>query len=293
MRARYAWLATLPLVLGSCYLFCDEGRPCTAAGECLPGFVCVEERCVTAGAKQIGDECIDTGECVDGAVCGEAYCDDSSAGSCDAPGDCGDEGDELWLCREGSCKCKRVCHQGCDYPSFDKCPSGQLCYYDVDQELGFCQEGSCGEGEDGIQLGNCEGDEICLIFNGKGSGICYPTCTILEQNQSCLGTPSPGVACCQPNQNCEHIVLLWGVPENPDGSLGLCFDSGTIDEGGPCSNDPADDAFCQRGLVCHSNFCRQYCNLQVAGGVPMCPVGYNCIAYPGGELLPYGWCRPQ
>ncbi|MFH1808848.1 MAG: hypothetical protein ABIJ09_08880 [Pseudomonadota bacterium] len=289
-----AALALLPLATG-CYIFSEDNRPCTAIGECKPGFTCVEGLCVKSGVKQIGEACLDTGECVDSSVCAEAYCDDSARTACDTAASCGPEGDDKYLCRNKTCNCKRVCRPRCDFPDFAKCGLGQLCWFDPDQELGFCQEGNCGERDDGTSVGTCLSSEVCLEFHGKGSGLCNPMCTLLEQNQLCQNPPVPdGVLCCAPQQNCEHIPQLWGLPLNPTNEFGVCFDTGTQGEGDPCSNDPAQNRFCTRGNVCGgSGFCVKYCNLWNPGTQPACSAGQNCIALQGAESLnlPYGWCR--
>lgn len=290
-------LAALLLALSTgCYLFSEDNRPCTSLGECKPGYTCVEGLCVKSGVKQIGEACLDTGECVDNSTCAEAYCDDSAAAACTTAADCANGGEDKFLCRNKTCVCKRVCRTRCEFPKYEKCPAGQLCWLDPDQELGFCQEGNCGEREDGTEVGTCLTSEVCLEFNGMGSGLCNAMCTVLEQNQLCATPPAPaGVLCCATMQNCEHIPQLWGLPINPYNEYGVCFDSGTQEEGDPCSNEPSENRFCTRGNVCLSNFCVRYCNLAVPNSQPACGAGQNCIALPGADSLnlPYGWCRNQ
>ncbi|MBN2361251.1 MAG: hypothetical protein JXR83_17485 [Deltaproteobacteria bacterium] len=286
-------LVLLPtlLALSGCYLFTDEGRPCDPAGVCLPGYTCVKGLCQKAASKQINEACRATGECVAGAICADAYCDDSAGAACETAADCQPDGDKRFNCYGGQCECKKVCRPGCNFPDNTSCASGQLCWWQVEQEVGFCQEGHCGVRGDGTVVGNCLDNEVCLEFNGPGSGLCNPKCHILNQNTDCSpGPPPQGILCCANDQNCEHITELWGnVQEDPTGELGICFDSGTGTQGATCSPDPALNLYCVRGLVCHVGHCVEYCNL--GGGRPECNPGYNCIAFSSSAPLQYGYCR--
>jgi len=282
-------LTVLPLA--GCYLFTDEGRPCDPAGVCLPGFVCVKGLCQKKGVLQINEPCRATGECVSGAVCADIYCDDSAGTKCKAASECPNGGEDEFNCYGGQCECKRVCRPNCDYPDFGKCKSGQLCWPEVEQDVGFCQEGNCGERDDGTSVGNCTDTEVCLEFNGPGSGVCNALCHILKQNASdCTpGPPPQGVLCCAANQNCEHIVQLWGTSVDPNGELGICFDSGTQIEGGTCSADPAVNLYCLRGMVCNVGNCVKYCD--VGGGAPACAANQQCIDFTSQVILQYGYCH--
>ncbi len=293
MRALPAILAATLLAAPGCYLFDVENRPCTVQGECLPAYTCVEGLCVKSGVKQLGDACLDTGECVDGAVCADAYCDDSARSSCESPADCGPEGDEKWLCRGGSCVCQRVCRKPCDFPYVDKCKLGEMCWEDSDQGLGFCQEGHCGERDDGTPLGVCLESEVCLELNGPGSGLCNAICHILFHESCAQGTAPDGVLCCGAAQNCEHIDLIWDSAVNPTNELGICFDSGSQNESDPCSNFVEDNLFCTRGLFCMNTSCVKYCNLFSPGTQPACGATQICTGIPGAQNhnLPYGWCQ--
>lgn len=290
MRALCCTLTTL-LMASGCYLFTDENRPCTTQGDCLPGFTCVDGLCVTASAKKVGDVCRETGECVDGLVCAVAFCDDSDRRICEAAGDCGDT--NVFTCREGACRCIRHCQQGCTFPDSSSCGNGKLCFLEAEQDLGFCHEGECGERSDGTPVGACRDTDVCLEFNGPGSGLCTPMCTVLEQNLGCNESQiPPGVLCCAGNQNCEHVDYLWGSPVNPSGELGICFESGPGSEGATCSNLVQDNLFCAKGLFCDGRSCRRYC--QRTGGAPACNGSDLCNAFPAAPAnIPFGYCQSQ
>ncbi len=279
------------------YLFSVENRPCTVQGECLPGYTCVENLCVTAGAKDLNEACIDSSECVAGSLCVDAYCDDSAQASCEKDEDCNVNAGQS--CRHNTCVCDRVCRATCDYPFFDKCQLGEMCWFETDANQGFCQQGNCGETDQGENIGNCLDNEVCLNYNGPGSGLCIPMCDIMAQDACANGTTPEGTLCCANNQNCEHIVKLWGASMNPGNYRGICVDNGTQNEADPCSNDVRDNLFCSRGLFClptsnSSASCVRYCNIESPGAAPACGAGQLCINIPGAPAgLPYGYCQTQ
>lgn len=279
--------------LSACpYLFSVENRPCTVQGECLPKYTCVHHQCVKAAAKKINESCRSSAECVAGSLCLDAYCDDSAQSSCEQDDDCDTNAGQT--CLHNTCICERVCRATCDYPSYESCHSGELCWLDTEENQGFCQSGFCGENEQGENLGDCLDSEVCLEFNGAGSGLCNPMCSILMQDACANHTAPDGTLCCANDQNCEHVSLLWGAAVNPGNYNGLCFDSGRQNEADPCSNNVADNLFCTRGLFCYGGSCVRYCNLETPGAAPACSGGQLCIDIPGSPSgLPYGYCQAQ
>lgn len=279
--------------LSACpYLFSVENRPCTIQGECLPGYTCVDELCVKAQALNTGDSCRSSSECVAGNLCADAYCDDSAQLSCEKDEDCNTNAGQS--CLHNSCVCERICRATCDYPNFADCSNGELCWFDTEANQGFCQNGNCGENDQGENLGNCLDSEVCLEFNGAGSGLCNPMCDIMMQDACANNTAPDGTLCCANNQNCEHLVQLWGASMNPGNYNGICFDSGTQNEADPCSNAVADNLFCTRGLFCLGTSCVRYCNIETPGAAPACGSGQLCINIPGAPSnLPYGYCQAQ
>lgn len=290
-------LAVIPIVgtlgLSACpYIFSVDNRPCTVQGECLPGYTCVDKLCVKASDKNIGESCRSTAECVNGALCADAYCDDSAQASCAKAEDCGGS-DGSYDCIGNTCICARVCRATCDYPSFANCKLGELCWSENEALQGFCQNGNCGETADRENLGACLDSEVCLEFNGGGSGLCNPMCDVLMQDPCANGNAPEGSLCCSAGQNCEHLVKLWGASMNPGNYYGICFDSGTQNEAAPCSNSVDDNLFCTRGLFCLNGGCVRYCNLESPGAAPACGSGQLCINIPGAPNLPYGYCQAQ
>jgi len=74
MRAqRLLWMIAMLSLLPGCSLLVDfdpEGQPCDAKNQCLPGYQCVNNACVSTGAKPDGGTG-GTSLCEDPAHCPE------------------------------------------------------------------------------------------------------------------------------------------------------------------------------------------------------------------------------
>lgn len=257
--------------------------PCAeAAPFCLEGFTCVttaddQRLCRRAAALPEGEPCVGDGECEIGLVCNDAY----------EPAVCPDDVVDDPNCNAGKGTGLR-CRQTCDPASSTGCPAGLRCYGDGATGNGFCQAGTCSEGNECGQNSLNNNTNLCFdVFNGAGSGLCLNQCDPF----SCQ---TPGVTCSECpalDLNSDGIAETWGCLPILAGNQVIpdrygCVPVGAVPAGGNCAalGDCAPGAFCTTLITGQANgFCSQYCSDQG----PACDVG-NCTGDLGGGV---GFCQ--
>lgn len=247
-----------------------EGLPCTAEGDCLAGYTCVDNVCRNAAAKQVGDACVEDDECESG-VCADAY-----------DNDCGDDINcELGRDRDSSgLKCRAACNP--DEAASESCNTSEYCFIDGEGAVaGYCQEGTCGVdgncGENRIPLQNGFDiqQNVCLGIsnNGDNPGLCVLGCNPLlcDANGGCAGCPLGQASCLAASSTFDRYA---------------CFSTGFVPHNGACdANNPcAPGSFCLAGGG-GGNYCARFC--LVGGGAPACVAPQTCNVLSGNV----GYCQ--
>jgi hypothetical protein len=210
----------------------EVGSPCSVAGQCPFGAICVDLRCAPG--------CYDHGDCPLGELCREGECR-AEAGACLSTDFC-PYGN---VCEEGACRddARGAYCSPCETPTLERpspCgPEGSLCIinsYGPGPEM-FCgvdcsDDYSCPSGyvcsrvatlTDVVCAGNQEcGSRSCMIGEGRTSGFC--ACT---RDEDC------------PLDECDpevHICRRTGVGCDPAGP--------------PCPTIACESGACTIGLNC-------------------------------------------
>lgn len=252
---------------------------------CDADYVCINEVCELAAAKQVGDPCDADEECGEGLVCRDKY-----------GADCQDF--ELdYVCTTAPDEHEKQCRTACDPVQswVEQCSPGEVCFDDpqnASNEGGYCQVGTCSGDTD------CGLNAICVgrTFNPdpsgeNGSGQCYRTCDPFN----C----AVGVACdgCTPDDITGDDLdeALSCVPffndSPPNKARTACAVAGPVAAQAVCSFTEV----CQPGSFClitdavsGTGLCRTYCRL--GGGAPACNAGQICTGIVNDDV-DLGFCQ--
>lgn len=248
-----------------------ENLPCAPDGECLAGYVCIDEVCRRAEAKGVGETCTIDSEC-ESRICADAY----------DPEFCGDQLSCQTIGRtQADYRCRAPC-SGTNVDVRQECASGERCHQVTRREENqlFCQEGVCDVDSDCGINSNVNPDQrnLCVgaAVNVGESGTCARGCDPLQCNPDtgCTGCP-------QSEASCENVD--FAAPDR----FG-CLPPGVARAGELCD---FVQNFCAPGSFCPSTapgtVCVKFCNAN--GGAPACEGAQLCSPIAGTDGV--GFCQ--
>jgi len=244
----------------------NEGQPCLDNGECKPGLVCQDGKCVE-GSTDGGQTCQTDAECDDDNPCTADLC---VQGSCtntnlqnDTPCDDGDGCTTDDACREGECSgtakdCSHLdglCKRGDCFPDNGQCV--QISADDGDD----CDDGLYCTTGDQCLSGECVGtDRDC----SDGDVCTADQCN--ETEDECQNPLDPGAGTTEGpvgDASCDNGVDddCDGHTDQDDSECVACTDDGDCDDGNACTTDTCAAGQCtymdkQNGTACDDG---QYC----------------------------------
>lgn len=209
--------------------FDPEERPCNTSGECLSGYTCLINRCVSDGSITLGETCNANEQCENGAIC-------------PAPGFlCSVPCDLLYAGQEDDCSANQVCVRVNDSRGV---------------AVGACMPSECDTTcrPDGTTVRQCS--EL-----KPGVKRCMQTCSVTCTGATCTDTCQPSNdQTCQPIDTLLSQKLLICVPEGAVTHGQLCnglttfcqsgaacvVGANRVDAQGVCINycDPAQTSAC-------------------------------------------------
>ena len=218
-------LCNLGLVPGECHApgSFEEGEPCSADDQCLPGLVCEDNNiCSSLCGKNCKPEfcdpdlglcvtCLLAGDCGESQVCAGGDCVPGQA--CDGPGDC--DGNEP-VCADELCV---ECAVDQDCPPEHKCGADNTCHKECNTSL-VCDGLVCDQNK-GVCV-ECAGDGDCLAQNKPKCDLVTGICVQCTSSGHCAADHYCQAGVCLPDE-CEAGVESFCVAKQ----IRVCNDEGS------------------------------------------------------------------